>query len=89
MEVDLKENIKWYHLGANFFAGMFLANVVPHFVNGISGNPFPPPFSGSPEWLSSPLVKFGRVSDKRIGSLIILLAGIVCQGVLLSIMLAH
>ncbi|HTQ29241.1 MAG TPA: hypothetical protein VMI35_13980 [Puia sp.] len=30
---------------ASFFAGMFLANAVPHFVHGISGNKFPTPFS--------------------------------------------
>ena len=28
-----------------FFSGMFLANVVPHFVHGISGDRFPTPFS--------------------------------------------
>lgn len=30
---------------AAFFAGAFLANAVPHFVHGISGNKFPTPFS--------------------------------------------
>jgi hypothetical protein len=30
---------------ACFFAGAFLANVVPHFVAGIQGNRFPTPFS--------------------------------------------
>jgi len=95
-------NIKWYHYVANFFAGMVLANVVPHYVNGISGNPFPSPF-GNPPGLgnSSPLsnvlwgslnivigyllLKFSKISDKRIFSLIIFFAGIVCQGVILSI----
>ena len=28
-----------------FFAGMFLANAVPHFVHGISGDRFPTPFA--------------------------------------------
>lgn len=48
--------MKWYHYIAAFFAGAFLTNVVPHFVNGISGNPFPTPFANPPgKGLSSPL----------------------------------
>lgn len=48
--------MKWYHYVAAFFAGAFLTNVVPHFVNGISGNPFPTPFADPPgRGLSSPL----------------------------------
>jgi hypothetical protein len=36
---------------------MFLANFVPHFVQGISGDGFPTPFADPPgEGLSSPLV---------------------------------
>jgi hypothetical protein len=35
----------WYNYAASFFAGAFLANVVPHFVHGISGNRFPTPFA--------------------------------------------
>ncbi|MGZ3883732.1 MAG: hypothetical protein ACXVPQ_11960 [Bacteroidia bacterium] len=50
-------SLKWYHYIAAFFAGLFLANVVPHFVNGVSGNPFPSPFADPPgKGLSSPLV---------------------------------
>ena len=42
---------------ACFFAGMFFANVVPHFVHGISGNRFPTPFAKPPgKGLSSPTV---------------------------------
>jgi len=37
--------MKWYHYIACFFAGFFLANVVPHFIHGISGDQFPTPFS--------------------------------------------
>jgi FtsH-binding integral membrane protein len=49
--------MKWYHYIAAFFAGVFLTNVVPHFVNGISGNPFPTPFANPPgKGLSSPLI---------------------------------
>ena len=37
--------MEWYHYLNGFLAGAFLANFVPHFVNGISGNRFPTPFS--------------------------------------------
>ena len=37
--------MEWYHYFAGFWSGAFLANVVPHFVNGISGNRFPTPFA--------------------------------------------
>ena len=49
--------MKWYHYIACFFAGFFLTNVVPHFIHGISGDPFPSPFAHPPgKGLSSPLV---------------------------------
>ncbi len=49
--------MNWYNDIACFFAGMFLANVVPHFVHGVSGDPFPTPFSHPPgKGLSSPTV---------------------------------
>ncbi len=42
---------------ACFFSGLFLANAVPHFVHGISGDRFPTPFAHPPgKGLSSPLV---------------------------------
>ena len=47
----------WWIYVAAFFAGMFLANFVPHFVKGVSGDRFPSPFSHPPgKGLSSPLV---------------------------------
>ncbi len=49
--------MKWYHFIACFFAGAFLANVVPHFVHGVSGDSFPSPFATPPgKGLSSPTV---------------------------------
>jgi hypothetical protein len=49
--------MRWYHYVAYFFGGAFLANAVPHYVNGVSGNPFQSPFSHpSGEGLSSALV---------------------------------
>ena len=54
--ISKSTTMKWYHYIAAFFAGTFLANVVPHFVNGISGNSFPTPFADPPgRGLSSPL----------------------------------
>ncbi len=48
--------MKWYHFVACFFAGLFIANTVPHFVHGVSGDSFPSPFSTPPgKGLSSPL----------------------------------
>ncbi|HVD98882.1 MAG TPA: hypothetical protein VNB90_11815 [Cytophagaceae bacterium] len=48
---------KWYHYIAAFFAGLFLANFVPHYVKGVCGDPFPSPFSDPPgKGLSSPIV---------------------------------
>jgi hypothetical protein len=35
----------FYYYIAGFFSGIFLANAVPHFVHGISGNKFPTSFS--------------------------------------------
>ena len=49
--------MRWYHYLAYFFGGAFLANTLPHFVNGISGNPFQSPFASPPgEGLSSSTV---------------------------------
>ena len=38
----------WYLYIASFFAGIFLANAIPHFVQGVSGNKFPSPFAKPP-----------------------------------------
>ena len=49
--------MSWYNYVACFFAGVFLANLVPHFVHGISGDRFPTPFAHPPgRGLSSPTV---------------------------------
>ena len=49
--MDLLSGVAW------FFAGGFLANTIPHLVNGVSGNRFPTPFAKPPgRGLSSPLV---------------------------------
>ncbi len=47
--------MNWYHYIACFFAGAILANFIPHFVHGISGDRFPTPFARPPgKGLSSP-----------------------------------
>jgi hypothetical protein len=49
--------MNWYNYVACFFAGAFLANVVPHFFHGICGDRFPTPFARPPgRGLSSPTV---------------------------------
>ena len=40
--------MEWYLYIASFFSGIFLANAIPHFVQGVSGNRFPSPFSKPP-----------------------------------------
>jgi len=47
----------WYSYVAHFVGGAFVANAVPHFVNGVSGRPFPTPFASPPgKGQSSPMV---------------------------------
>jgi hypothetical protein len=49
--------MRWYHYIAYFFGGAFLANSLPHLINGISGNPFQSPFASPPgQGLSSSTV---------------------------------
>jgi hypothetical protein len=38
----------WYSLVALFLGGAFLANAVPHVVNGVSGRAFQTPFAKPP-----------------------------------------
>jgi hypothetical protein len=38
----------WYQYLAYFLGGAFLANSMPHLVNGISGRPFQTPFAKPP-----------------------------------------
>ncbi len=44
----MEQPTRWYHLIAYFVGGAFLANAIPHLVNGISGNPFQSPFANPP-----------------------------------------
>ena len=40
--------MRWYHYLSYFFGGGFLANAIPHFVMGVSGNAFQSPFASPP-----------------------------------------
>lgn len=52
--------MRWYHYIAYFWGGVFLANFVPHYVQGVSGAPFQSPFADPPgEGLSSAPVNVG------------------------------
>ncbi len=71
----------WYHYIACFFSGIFLANTVPHFVHGISGNRFPTPFSHPPgKGLSSPTVNVLWALANLAAGYLLLRAGKVCSG---------
>jgi hypothetical protein len=48
METRIDYIMRWYHYIACFFAGGFLANCVPHFIQGVSGASFPTPFADPP-----------------------------------------
>lgn len=49
--------LKWSNYVSAFLAGAFLANTLPHYVQGISGHPFPSPFGDPPGLgLSSPTI---------------------------------
>ncbi len=48
---------RWYQPLLAFIAGGLFINFLPHFINGISGRPFPSPFSDPPGvGLSSPVM---------------------------------
>jgi hypothetical protein len=50
-------NLPWYVYLLQFVAGLFLANGIPHFVQGISGHWFQSPFASPPGvGESSPIV---------------------------------
>ena len=40
--------MQWYDYLMVFLGGAFVANFVPHFVRGITGQPFPTPFAKPP-----------------------------------------
>ena len=95
--------MRWYHYVAYFIGGAFLANMLPHFINGISGNAFQSPFASPPgKGLSSSTVNVlwgffnlavGYLLVCRVGSFNLRRTGHVLAlgaGILaMSLMLAH
>jgi hypothetical protein len=73
--------VNWHNYIACFFAGMFLAKTVPHFVHGISGDRFPTPFAHPPgKGLSSPTVNIVWVLSNLIVGYFLLRAGQISRG---------
>jgi hypothetical protein len=59
--------MNWLHTVSYFFGGLFLANVVPHFVSGIMGKPFQTPFAKPPgKGLSSSTVNVLWLREFRL-----------------------
>ncbi len=73
--------MSWSSYLACFFAGLFLANVVPHFVHGISGDRFPTPFAHPPgKGLSSPTVNVVWALFNLVVGYVLFRAGKVSSG---------
>jgi hypothetical protein len=79
--IEGKNTVNWYDYIACFFAGSFLANVVPHFVHGISGDRFPTPFAHPPgKGLSSPTVNVVWALFNLIAGYVLFRVGKVSSG---------
>jgi hypothetical protein len=78
--------VEWYNYIACFFAGAFLANVVPHFVHGISGDSFPTPFAHPPgRGLSSPTVNIVWALVNLVAGYVLFRVGRVSESNLVSL----
>ena len=81
-------HMAWYLYIASFFAGTFLANAVPHFIQGVSGNKFPSPFSKPPgKGLSSPTVNVVWALFNIMVGYLLLVVGQVNSGNILSVVI--
>ena len=79
--------MKWYHYLACFFAGLFLANTIPHFVHGVSGESFPTPFAHPPgKGLSSPTINVVWALGNLVVGYVLLKAGKVSHANKLSLL---
>lgn len=74
----------WYNYLAVFFAAVFLENAIPHFVNGVSGNKFPTPFSKPRgRGLSSPLFNvLWSMLNFAIAYILFKASGMTCDNIL-------
>jgi hypothetical protein len=83
-----KTTVNWYDYIACFFAGLFLTNVVPHFVHGISGDRFPTPFAHPPgKGLSSPTVNVAWALFNLVVGYILFRVGKVSSGDTLALVI--
>ena len=81
-----KTTVNWYDYIPCFFAGMFLANAVPHFVHGISGDRFPTPFAHPrSKGLSSPTVNVVWALLNLVAGYILFRVGRVSSGGVLGL----
>jgi len=79
--------MSWHNYIVCFFAGMFLTNVVPHFVYGISGDRFPTPFAKPPgKGLSSPTVNVVWALANLVVGYVLLRVGKVSSGNVLALL---
>ena len=69
--------MRWYHGLSWFFGGVFIANFVPHYVQGVTGALFQSPFASPPgEGLSSSTVNvLWALLNLAIGYLLIYRVG--------------
>jgi hypothetical protein len=80
--------MNWFSYVACFFAGGFLANVVPHFVHGISGDRFPTPFAHPPgKGLSSAPVNMVWALLNLVVGFLLFRAGKVASGDVLGLVI--
>ncbi|MGC9602494.1 MAG: hypothetical protein ABSE76_02015 [Minisyncoccia bacterium] len=78
----------WYLYIASFFAGIFLANAIPHFMQGVSGNRFPSPFAKPPgRGLSSPMVNVVWALFNFVVGYLLLQVGQVRSGNMMSLVI--
>lgn len=76
----------WYNYLACFFSGAFLANFVPHFVHGISGDRFPTPFAHPPgKGSSSPTVNVLWASFNLVVGYVLFRVGKISSGTDLAV----
>jgi hypothetical protein len=81
LTLEGKTTVNWYDYIACFFAGFFLANVVPHFVHGVSGDRFPTPFAHPPgKGLSSPTLNVAWALFNLVVGYVLLRVGKVSGG---------
>jgi len=80
--------MNWHQGVACFFAGALLANVVPHFVHGISGDRFPTPFAKPPgRGLSSPTVNVVWALANLIAGFVLFRVSSVASGAIAALVL--